>query len=159
MMKVVLLRGTSGSGKSTYIKEHYPNAIVCSADHYFMKDGEYKFNPTLLPEAHKFCLRKFIACIEDATTTYGPNQFFRAAEIQHLVVDNTNTQLWEISPYLSIAQAYGLEVEIVHCVCSPQVATERNAHGVPLKTIEAMAKRFEKLMPWWPKEIVVNTGE
>ena len=38
------MRGLSGSGKTTIAQEihnKYENSVVCCADHYFMKDGEY----------------------------------------------------------------------------------------------------------------------
>ena len=31
-MKLVILSGVAGTGKSTYIKENYPNAVVVSSD-------------------------------------------------------------------------------------------------------------------------------
>jgi predicted kinase len=154
-MKVTIMRGVSGAGKSTYVRKNFPisnGAIVCSADKHFQTADGYVFDSTQLPAAHQSCLRQYMTAIHNYLAGY-------SQELTNIVVDNTNTQLWELSPYLSIAQAYGLEVEIVHCVCPPDVATERNIHGVPAKSIEAMAKRFEKLLPWWPKEIVVNTGE
>ena len=45
MRKVIIMRGPSGSGKSTYIQKHFPDAYVCSADHFFIKNGEYVFEP------------------------------------------------------------------------------------------------------------------
>lgn len=142
-MKVIILRGLPGSGKSTWVKNHCPNAYVCSADHYFEKDGEYKFNPQSLGAAHGSCMRSFI----DALVEQRPL----------VVVDNTNVTLVEISPYFSVAQAFGYEVEIV-CVdalkkFSVKDLSERNVHGVPHKSIVAMESRWENNFPWhWPKQ-------
>jgi predicted kinase len=153
-MKVTLMRGTSGSGKSTYVRKNYPisnGAIVCSADHFFQTADGYVFDASKLAEAHQACLRKYMTTIHNYLAGY-------CDDVSNVIVDNTNLQLWELAPYLSIAQAYGLEVEIIRCVAPITVAADRNVHGVPLKTIEGMGRRFENLLPFWPKEIVVNTA-
>lgn len=38
-MRCVITRGLPGSGKSTYIKNNYPDVVACSADNAFMKNG------------------------------------------------------------------------------------------------------------------------
>jgi len=145
-MKVVILRGIQGSGKSSYIAKHFPDAEVCSADNYFMdEDGNYNFNPAELGKAHESCLHRFVVEIWHGQT-------------KTLVVDNTNVSLWEISPYLNVARAFGHEVEIVRCEAPAVVAAERNVHGVPLKTVIAAANRMERLPPFWPTEVVVDTS-
>lgn len=143
MAKLIILRGISGSGKSTYarkIKSDLPIVIV-SADDHFMKDGEYIFNPAELPEAHRKC---FMNCDD-----------YLDAEFD-VIVDNTNTSLWEISPYMMLAQKHRASVEIVRVDCDPKVAAARNTHGVPEGAVHAMAKRMEPLLPFWPKEMVVG---
>ena len=50
---LVLLRGLPGSGKS-YLG-HYIWTSVFEADKYFEQDGEYKFDPSKLKEAHQWC--------------------------------------------------------------------------------------------------------
>jgi len=41
--KVVIMRGVSGSGKSTYARTNYPSATILSSDDYWTKDGgDYK---------------------------------------------------------------------------------------------------------------------
>jgi predicted kinase len=34
-MKLIILRGLPGSGKTTLVRKEWPNAAVCSADSYF----------------------------------------------------------------------------------------------------------------------------
>lgn len=137
------MSGISGSGKDTWI-ENQPwltDAVVMSADKYFMQDGKYCFDPAKLSCAHSACLLEFIeACMPincDNTNSV-------------LVVNNTNLNSEEIAPYYAISKAYGLDVELVTLFCSPEVAL-RNTHGVPLHTLERMDKKLwaRTLPPFW----------
>jgi predicted kinase len=140
-MKVIVMQGLPGSGKSTWIKNNCPGAVVCSADHYFTdrETGEYKFDPTKIGEAHKECLRAFL----DATE----------AEEDLVVVDNTNLSLWEMATYIQVAAARGYTVEVVRIMADPGVCAQRNVHGVPLKTILQMADRMEQPLFFWPCKV------
>jgi hypothetical protein len=148
---IYIYNGIPGSGKDHHIRQtfnvkkegwRYPfnEAIICSADDYFMKDGEYKFNPAELSNAHGACLRKFMQAIEKLDV---PNV--------SLVVNNTNTTAIEIAPYYAIAQAFKLPVTLVTMVCEPQVAAKRNSHGVQLGACIAMSKRMDerRFPPFW----------
>ena len=135
-MTVYIMRGIPGSGKSSWIANNLDRGLVCSADNFFMVDGEYRFNPAKLPEAHKACLRFFVELFDDSF-------------VGDIIVDNTNTQLWELTPYLAFAEMKGHSVELIHIQCPVDVAAARNTHGVPKKAIEAMAARYEKPLPWW----------
>lgn len=150
-MKVVILRGVPGAGKSRYARENFPEANVCSADHFFMKDGEYKFDPNKLAQAHGACLRKFIDCI-------GVNGEVAFVPIDTVVVDNTGTSVVEIAPYAALANAYGCELEIITLEVDPKVAAARNVHGVPETSVLRMAQNLEhgtkQLPPWWPHKVV-----
>ncbi|MFA5049170.1 MAG: AAA family ATPase [Patescibacteria group bacterium] len=144
MRKVVILCGVSGAGKSTRVKNEYQNSVVCSADYYFMVEGEYKFNPKKLSEAHGQCLRSFVESIHMGASL--------------IVVDNTNTSVAEIAPYATLALAYGYELSIEIFKVDVDAAATRNLHGVPRETIIKMAQRIDslekKLPSWWPKKII-----
>lgn len=144
---IMIMRGLPGSGKSTYIRENFPGAEVCSADHFFMEDGEYRFDPAKIGEAHGGCLRKYMKVLEAHS---------ESASAQTIVVDNTNTQAWEISPYIAIANAFGMEAEIVNFTVSVETAVERNIHGVPEHVIRAMNERLEKesIPPFWKQSFI-----
>jgi len=63
-MKVIIMRGVPGSGKSSYVARKYPEATVCSADNFFMSADDqgilhYQFNPAQLSAAHDECFREF----------------------------------------------------------------------------------------------------
>ena len=141
--KCTILRGIAGSGKSTYIRKNHPDAIVCSADDYFLEvlgEGKnYIFDATKLGEAHKWCMQKFI----NATTHRDP--LGRATTV---VVDNTNIMLWEFMGYVQVASAMGYEVEVVRMDTPAHVAAGRNVHGVPANKVEDMARRFQFIPPF-----------
>lgn len=88
IVKVYLLRGYSGAGKSTYankLKEKSPNLIICSSDSYFMKDGKYVFDVKKLGSNHLKCYNAFVEalCLR-----------------KDVCVDNTNVKLTDVKKYL-----------------------------------------------------------
>jgi len=142
MKTVVIMCGISGSGKSTRTAKHYPKAAVCSADYFFMVDGEYKFDPSKLPEAHGMCLRNFVTCLQ--------------GEADMVVVDNTNTTVAEVAPYAALALAYGYDLKVEILKVDTIEAYARNLHGVSqsgiVKQTERLATLKNSLPPWWPCE-------
>ena len=48
-----LVRGLPGSGKTTFAKQL--SDIVFEADMYFESNGEYKFDPSKIRDAHEWC--------------------------------------------------------------------------------------------------------
>lgn len=134
MGKVLIMRGVSGSGKSTFTRQ-YPDAVICSADAYFDRLGHH--DHTLIGEAHKECFATFVAALE--------------VDYPLVIVDNTHIEAWEISPLITFATYKGYEYEIVEIPLpgsSPEEAVEiltaRNLHGTLRKTVERMVDRFTK---------------
>jgi hypothetical protein len=156
---VVIMRGISGSGKTTVAKRIRDTAvkagrrcISCSADSYFVdkSTGLYAFNRSQLSAAHAECFATFQRAL--------------AAPLGHgapplIVVDNTNTRRQEYGRYAQRAARCGAEVRVVEVVegSSGQLAppprkgasafvamcTSRNVHGAPLDTCAAMHDRWE----------------
>lgn len=143
---MVILRGIPGSGKSTLcsmLRGLYPeySIKVVSADHYMVDDeGNYKFDFKKLESAHTQC---FQAAME--------------SEADIIIVDNTNTQRWELSPYLSLGRAQGRKVSLMKMKVTSDEAAARNIHGVPAASIEKMQARFESVLPFWPHECVTSS--
>lgn len=141
--KVIILSGASGSGKSTFARSF--SCTVCSADTFFTSpDGTYDFNPNELDRAHADCFRHFLGSLEGTDET--------------VVVDNTNTRLEELTPYVLAAHAFCIKPKIITVFpwqfaplirgATPsernyamneeqliQFLFNRNTHGVPQNTI------------------------
>lgn len=134
-----IMQGISGSGKSTRARDI---ARARSADIYSTDDfpGLYgpdgSFNVSLLGSAHAWCLRSVVGALMQ-----GGN----------VVVDNTNTTVAEMAPYVALAQAFGYEPRIVRMRCDATTAHARNVHGVPLTAVKRQAlnlDRFEIPSHW-----------
>lgn len=159
-MKVIILCGLPGSGKSSYIDREHPNKVnvICEADQYFMQGDKYVFDKSKIGLAHEFCFASFMKGVSRCWTQ--ANIFEKIQDIDNLVIANTNTQLHEISPYVTVAKYYGHPFEVVKLECSVETSLKRNIHNVPEATIRDMAERLKKLnIPkhWSPK--TVNTEE
>jgi predicted kinase len=125
--QLIILRGASGSGKSTLARSMHHTfelSVICSTDDYFMKDGEYVFNPKLLTEAHRANQDKVESCM--------------LRSVPMIIVDNTNIQKWTYQAYIKLAETYGYEVKFV--VCDGEY---ENRHGVPKDKVEKMRASFE----------------
>jgi predicted kinase len=139
MKKVYGMRGLPGSGKDTYIKSRWDTdkITVCSADHFFMVDGEYRFDESKLSLAHATCMRNFLHAL--------------ASNVEIVIVNNTNINVHEISPYAAVAAAMEYQFEVIEIKAKTEHCIARNSHGVSAQQIGAMAEamRREVLPPWW----------
>lgn len=124
-----LVRGIPGSGKSTLAKQL--GGTHFETDTYFMVDGEYKFDPTKLREAHKWCQDEVeLVMILNQTT----------GDHSDIVVSNTFTQEWEMEPYFLLAKSWGYRV---FCLVVENRHGGVNQHGVPEDKLQVMRDRFE----------------
>jgi hypothetical protein len=106
------------------------SAAIHSTDEYFMKDGEYRFNPKQLGMFHNANYKAFRASLLDG--------------IPIVICDNTNTQRKEWGKYGKEAERAGYIVAHVTLPHPhPDVAAERNTHGVPKVAIERMMGRWQ----------------
>lgn len=116
---VFIMRGISGSGKSTFVKENLDFAKICSADDFFVRLGkevgqEYLFKQELLAKAHNECLQKFCEHVEN-------NESF-------IVVDNTNLRLRDLKTYHEIALSKGYTVRVVQIHKAKEKCVSDNVH-------------------------------
>lgn len=134
-----LVRGLPwpGSGKSTFAKKLVDvDFLICEADKYFIDKttGEYKFDPTKLKEAHKWCQEQVETYMKDSSS-HPMLGFYK-----EIVVSNTFTQKWEMDPYFEMAQKYGYKTFVM---VIENYHGGKNTHGVPEDKLEVMRNRFE----------------
>lgn len=129
MKNLYLIRGVSGSGKSTFAKM-FANSLMCyyfEADMFFIDEkGDYNFDPSKIKDAHAWCKD----LVEEQMS-------YRANDV---VVSNTFTQEWEMKPYFDLAEKYGFRVTTL--VVENRHGGE-NVHNVPSDVIEKQKKRFQ----------------
>lgn len=154
MNKMVIMRGVPGSGKSTYIANNFPGAVVCSADHYFAMSGKYVFDPSKLGVAHGECFKKAAECVQ-LLCAYNERNANRQSE-SVIVIDNTNIRATEIAPYVLLGEAYRFDVEIILLNVEPARAAARNVHGVSATAVMSMYTTMwaQELPPYWKQRII-----
>lgn len=128
-----ITRGISGSGKSTLARSLSPKENIFSTDDLFLIDGEYKFDPKKLGLYHKINQER----VEEAMKK----------GMSPIVTDNTNTQSWEIKPYVQLADKYGYKVELKEpntpWKFDSKELAKKNTHGVPEESIKRMIDRYQ----------------
>jgi hypothetical protein len=125
MLKLILIRGLPGSGKTTMAKSMMtPSTRHYEADMYFEKPGgSYLFDPKKIKQAHEWCQRKTRAALEAGLD---------------VIVSNTFTQHWEMESYVKMAEELGAKLEIITARGQWQ-----NIHGVPDSAIQRMKNRWQ----------------
>jgi predicted kinase len=118
MSKLYIIRGISGSGKTTIAKSlGIPNHF--EADMWFEKFNGGKFDAAKLKEAHAWCLQQVKESVLSG---------------HDCVVANTFTRRWEYADYLHLA--YETFVIIAN-------GRYQNIHGVPEEKVKQQEERFE----------------
>ena len=130
-MNLILVRGVSGSGKTTFTS--HLNGYKLSTDDHFYVDGVYTFDPDKLPEYHEKTLNQVELLMKNW------EDFYHDTNNSNIIVHNTFTEDWEMKPYLHLADKYGFKsftiiVENRH--------DSKSIHNVPDKVIKAQKERF-----------------
>jgi hypothetical protein len=101
--------------------------VLCEADAFFMRDGQYQFDHTLLPAAHVYCQTLFINAI---------------LQRKDVVVANTFTRRWSLQVYLDILDKLDIShtTRIIHLTSQYD-----NIHGVPEATVQRQRDNFEPM--------------
>lgn len=126
MSKLYIIRGIPGSGKSTLAQKMVSSGIIDAyyeADMYFMRNGQYMFDPTKLSAAHEWCQSKVFSSL-------------RAGGV--IAVSNTFTTRKEMLPYVNFCRRNGIRFDVVRLETRFQ-----SIHDVPQDAIDRMLSRFE----------------
>lgn len=121
---LIILRGLSGSGKSTVAKLFGTKAI-CSADDFFMRGGTYRWYGEGLRQAHEWCIRK---C-----------RRFMKKQASIIVIDNTSPRKRDLVPYQDLARQFGYKV---HSIVVENRHGGTNSHDVGKEQLEKQKNRF-----------------
>lgn len=156
--RVFIMRGLPGSGKSTIIREieSWKDSLnqveVCSSDHYFMVDDEYRFDPKLLPVNHAKCFRNYIEAVQ-RLYSFPPG----GSVLDTVIVDNTNTVSMDLVPYCRVAEAFNVPFLIIEFLVDPSVSFQRNIHKVPIEVIFGMYKNLiTDSIPGYYKRVLIQ---
>ncbi|CAG9863796.1 unnamed protein product [Phyllotreta striolata] len=142
---LVILRGLPGSGKSTLASIILQNTIgydsnhglhIFSTDDYFCQNPRriFMYDSRKIEEAHNWNQRRAFSSMSKG---FSP-----------VIIDNTNTQMWEMKPYANMATDFGYILCILepdtHWCFNDRELSKRNTHNVPKDKIRTMSERYEK---------------
>jgi NEDD4-binding protein 2 len=140
MDTLILMRGVSGSGKSTLARkiaeEHDVFSVIYSTDDFFVVDGQYVFDPKKLGEYHAANVDRAEEAMAD--------------QCECVIIDNTNTQAWEMKPYVELAVKHGYSVKIVEPepvsfeeLMARQAKRADQNKALPAEVVQRMLSRYE----------------
>ena len=131
-MKLVLIRGIPGSGKSTFALVRFPGVFHIENDMYHVKNGKYSFDQRMQDNAVSWCM-----------------DMCRTAIVLGMdcVVSNTFTKKKYVEAYRRIAEEFGASFEVYR-----MRGEFGNLHAVPEDVFANMKKNFED----WPGEVMVD---
>jgi len=121
---LILVRGISGSGKSTFAD--LVGDVAYSADQYFTdENGNYNFDASKLNVAHGRCITFTEGAMKDG--------------VEKICVANTLTTTWEMKPYYKLAKKYGYRV---FSIIVENRHDGTNVHDVPAAVLQKQKDRF-----------------
>ena len=129
-MNLYILRGVSGSGKSTFSKR-IKNATIHSTDYYFYKNGIYIFNKKKLRDFHQKNFEEFKNSIK--------------RKKRNIIIDNTNLVYEFVKPYIKEAKKNNYRVILVDFIPKGrELHYEKNIHKVAKRVIKNQLRQYYK---------------
>lgn len=128
MKKLFLVRGVSGSGKSTVVRAlaRVDDEVVANDDFMINTDGEYIFDATRLDEVAIKCQAVVAEAMEKGT--------------ERIFVHNTFTTEKEMQPYFDLAREHGYDI---HTLIVENRGGFESLHEVPEPTLAKQKDRFD----------------
>ena len=135
-MRIVVLTGLPGSGKSTWLAQQGSAGLSSDAIRKLLADDEtdQSIHPQVF-QTLRYLLEQRLAIGRPVT-----------------YIDATNLTPEERRPYIEIARARGVEIEAVYFDVPLSVCLDRNAARARVVPREAMEKMAAKLIPPSPAE-------
>ena len=121
--KLVIVRGCPGTGKSTFVKEAFPNILHLENDMFHYHNGSYLFNQRKQNSAIEWCIDMTMLSLK------------RGMDV---VVSNTFTKKAFVDSYKKIADLFGSKFEVYR-----MMGNFENIHDVPKMVLENMKNNFE----------------
>lgn len=131
MTKLTIIRGPSGTGKST-IAAHLggsPKINWFETDMFFDRNGHYEFDGNKLRDANEWCEASVYETLDNN---------------KNVIVSNTMVSQAELDTYMGIADYLGADVEIIKAPMPWDIdqLRVRNIHYVPTKAIRRMIQQY-----------------
>lgn len=121
-MRLTVIRGFPGSGKTTYAKKHF-DCVHLENDMLWVVDGVYRFDRSRY-EAQKSLLRQLVHCVLQLGVD--------------VVVSSTFVTIADVDLYREIAENYNADFHVLRCV-----GTFDSTHDVPKSVMARMISQFE----------------
>jgi predicted kinase len=135
-MKLIVIRGLPGSGKSAYAETLANNekAIVVSVDAYFQRDGEYKFKSHEISRAYGYIEGQIDVLMQNYTPT--------------IIADGIHQSEKHVQSYQFLADKYGYSLEIHYppgeFIWDVSACYKHSIHRVPFRAIKNISDKFER---------------
>ena len=125
-LRIIILRHPVGE---TGIPKLYKAWLCVSADDFFLdKDGIFKFDPRKIQAAHNWAYNKAVDAI--------------GLGVRKILVDNTNTKIWEFEKYVQLAHKHGGKAAVWRVVeVAPTSKVTRDA-------AELTSRFYTNYEPW-----------
>jgi len=142
-VEVIVLIGLPGSGKSTWAS-NYPctgKKVVLASDDDLIEPttGVYWWTRERVDQAHKNVMLQFI-------------DHLQAEDVDLVILDNTNTRLEFVAPYLFVASAFEVKVRLIHIKHDVRDSLARNRHGVNSGRHADMERNLTYMLEHWPED-------